>query len=948
MTDDPSTVTHIPAEPPLGVQQPLLSPMPLGQSMLQPKFLTPLGTNLLGVLDPSIFFPPSAMALSSEEAPFQDSSFFDAPDSTLPESILSESTTPAVQTKPQTSLQKATSEVNLPAAVPFKVVAETPTIETSTVEDFMIAEPLAASPLANLDTPIAAPPVTEAFSSDPSEAALTAQVPQSKPLNLSESPSPSISRLFTDTSEKRSIEPLPANVPTPDSTLFETATHQQEALTSKRSPESFPESNAITPIPTSQPTYPAAIQRTTNSEDSASTIAPISDALTSKEDTTSATTDSTSSDTDLPKPIQPESTSIDNILFLAPTSNQTTAVSSPVDNLGEIGESVEAAISQTILDAPEAAIARSTAEGLIDPVVDVAESGMQSASNQLPMENQEVESPSSPVPLPQEREAETEESSFLASLPQEKEAEVISLPSASGFRHGDEDGSNAVSIEELAAPASSEFSLPESSDLSVEPSSTIARLSEPEASVDISSPSEPIRETIQQSPLEAAIPEPAMTDREDKPGAAIVDQLVDSPISDIEAIQPKTTDPIHQELGITEISIEQSSSEPGGSVEETQDLQSLDVENLSQLIPPDTLTQSIQPETSTQIDPVTQSNTEPNIQPQMEAEAELIVATTPASATQTEVMTQTDTRPAPDSPSIGWIDTASVESAASFIQPPSSDSAPRDVVVRPEVFQTPSIQPISEISQPVQRKVSDENIISEVEATAENKSSVEVDRTSPLPKLPSILQRLSILEPIALMQPLHTVPVPAVKPVPAISSSVIPEIQAQPFEPIAGLPFDTFSVSRKSSVEANDYITRSAIAPALEAPTRNSLPQDSPVPTEWANIAELLQPSVDHQSTLEPEIAFADDNYPDLIPSVHPSSSEAIQTSPAPPIETAAPVEKETPGDRGASAQTPAQPNSSGSPEHLERLAQEVYQLIRQRLALERERGGKPGSGRLL
>jgi hypothetical protein len=948
MTDDPSTATHTPTEPPLGIQQPLLSPVPLGQSMLQPKFLTPLGTNSLRVLDPSIFFPPSVMALPSEKVPFQDSSFFDAPDSTLPESILSESTTPAVQTKPQTSSQKATSEVNLPTAAPLKAVAETPTIETSTVEDFMIAEPLAAIPLANPDTPIAAPPIAEALPSDPSEAALIAQVPQSEPLNISESPSPSILRLSTNTSEKRSIEPLPSNVPAPDSTLFETATHQQEAPTSKRSPEFFPESNAITPIPTSQPTYPAAIQRTTNLEDSASTIAPISDALTSKENTNSATTDSTSSDADLPKPIRPESTSIDNILFLAPASNQTTTASSPVDKLGEIGESVEAAISQTILDAPEAAIARSTAERLIDPVVDVAESGMQSASNQLPMENQEVEPPSSPVPLSQEREAETEESSFLASLPQEKEAEVISLPSASGFRHGDEDGSNAVSMEELAAPASSEFSLPESSDISVEPSSTIARLSEPEASVDVSSPSEPIRETIQRSPLAAAIPELAMTDREDEPGAELVDHPVDSPISDIEAIQPKTTDPIRQGLGITEISLEQSSSEPDGSAEKTQDLQSLDVENLSQLIPPDNLTQSIQPTTNTQIDPVTQSNIEPNIQPQMEAEADLIVAKTPASAIQTEVVAQTDTQSALDSLSIEWIDSSSAESAAPFIQPPSSDSAPRDVVVRPKVFQTPSIQPISEISQPVQRKVADENIVSEAEATAEDESSVEVDRTSPLPELPSVLQRLSILEPIALIQPLHTVPVPAVKPAPVTSSSVIPEIQAQPFEPIASLPFDTFSVRRKSSVEANDYITRSAIAPALEVPTRNSLPQDSPVPTEWANIAELLQPSVDHQSTQEPEIAFADDNYPDLIPSVHPSSSEAIQTSPAPPVETAAPVEKETPGDRGASAQTPAQPNSSGSPEHLERLAQEVYQLIRQRLALERERGGKPGSGRLL
>jgi hypothetical protein len=40
-------------EVPLGIQNPLLPTMPLGQSMLQPKFLPPLGARPLAMSDPA-------------------------------------------------------------------------------------------------------------------------------------------------------------------------------------------------------------------------------------------------------------------------------------------------------------------------------------------------------------------------------------------------------------------------------------------------------------------------------------------------------------------------------------------------------------------------------------------------------------------------------------------------------------------------------------------------------------------------------------------------------------------------------------------------------------------------------------------------------------------------------------------------------------------------------
>lgn len=529
MTDDRSTATQSPAELPLGIQQPLLSAMPLGQSMLQPKFFTPLGARSLRVLDPSIFLAVPDLSLPNQESlnqelPFQDSPFFDAPDFSTP----SKSTVPTVQTQPQPrSLKPAPSEINVPTTAPFERIAETPIIETSTVEDLAIAEPLIArSPLADLDTPIveastvetliartfavetpiaedlaiaepliarspivepdtaiASPFVveettTEAIPSAPSEVAAIAQNPQSEPLNRFESPSPSISRLstetLTETPAEHSIEPSISNVSAQDfDPPTETANEYPEALLLERSP--FSPDTVVTHTST-QPPDSAAIQRTTNLEDSASPIAPIS----AENMITPVVTDLTSIDADSAEPIQPKFDSTDNIPSLAPASEPEIASLSPVNHSEMIATSTSA-IAQPILDSP-AALARLPEDELIDPVIDVAKSVVQSASDRDNPVNQ------------------AEETSLPASLVGERQTEV-------------------------------------------------ARLGNPQANVDISSTAESIsEETIQRSPLEPAISEPAMSDREDDTVAAIAAPPVDSPISDVEGIQPKTTNLVEQKI----------------------------------------------------------------------------------------------------------------------------------------------------------------------------------------------------------------------------------------------------------------------------------------------------------------------------------------------------------------------------------------------------------------
>jgi hypothetical protein len=74
------TFSLAPKERPLGIQQPLLPSAPLGQSLLQPKFLSPLGARSLTVLDPAVFRSTEQSTAFDWQSPFQDSPFFDAPE----------------------------------------------------------------------------------------------------------------------------------------------------------------------------------------------------------------------------------------------------------------------------------------------------------------------------------------------------------------------------------------------------------------------------------------------------------------------------------------------------------------------------------------------------------------------------------------------------------------------------------------------------------------------------------------------------------------------------------------------------------------------------------------------------------------------------------------------------------------------------------------------------
>ncbi|MFE1745570.1 hypothetical protein [Coleofasciculus sp. H7-2] len=77
----------IPQEP-LGIKNPLLPPNPLGQKLLNPKFLHPLGARSITVFNPSGFFSEEMSDEFPPDNPFKNSPFFaESQDSQLSESV---------------------------------------------------------------------------------------------------------------------------------------------------------------------------------------------------------------------------------------------------------------------------------------------------------------------------------------------------------------------------------------------------------------------------------------------------------------------------------------------------------------------------------------------------------------------------------------------------------------------------------------------------------------------------------------------------------------------------------------------------------------------------------------------------------------------------------------------------------------------------------------------
>ncbi|MEX0271132.1 hypothetical protein AB3R30_18505 [Leptolyngbyaceae cyanobacterium UHCC 1019] len=1018
MTDDAAIAPQPPVETPLGIQQPLLPSVPLGQAMLQPKFFTPLGAQSLRVLDPSIFLAVPDLAVPSEELPFQDSPFFDAPKSTPPESRLSQSTpsqstVSAVQTKPQPQFPNpASPEIN--RLIPVEQIAETPIAapladETSTQETSTQETPIATtsiSPDETLDetsadstfdqalvveTPIAenltiAEPVISRSLLDEPDTAI-AYSAQTEPINLVESRASSISSPSTETPTEQSNEPLlPMAAPSDSDPLLETAIQQPEAPPLERSPDFSLDRNEIPPTPISQPTEVDTSRSPASPSDPKSASPPVDnpEAIASSIDWAIAQPSLNTPDTEIVRSTSPAEPAISaSALSDREEGRSVDAIASqPEDSPISITEIIQPKtddfettdlINEQLEDPREISLELSSSE----PTSDRAE--ITSIENQTPVQLQSQFNSLAPfsIPHPSEPSQETgtspDDSNVLSSSEepaiesqpslqpsfgsveetqnfQDLETESFSQPMAletSGQSTHPETHPQVDSVTQLNAGLNSQRQADSVTQLSIEP--TIQPQTEAPA----------IRETL--AKLSAGLPAGIAADL----SASVIPKEITTQTSSIQPISD-IAQPVQRTVTETEtlISEAEATAENERFIETDQtsllpqNLQDLETESLSQPMTLEASGQLVHPEINPLIESVTQPNAEPMIQRSIQSVTQPDIEPTIQPKIETSPIRETLAKLSAGLP-------------AGIAADLSTSVIPTDITTQTSSTQTPSVQPLSEIAQPVQRKVveteaGDRGMINteqsdkganliprSLEQESENESFTKVDQeadqTSSLPELSSVLQRLSILEPIATTpQPLYTDPLPAAQSVPSPQSSVIPEIQTKPFESLFDVPFEAPSIRPQRDIGASNYITHNDIASIPTASTPDTLTPNSPVTSEWGTIADLFNTSETNHSTLEPETAFVEDSYPDLMHSDRATPNEMIQTSPTPAVEAAAPVPTETNSDRESSTQTPAQSASSGSPEHLERLAQEVYQLIRQRLALERERVGKSGSGRLL
>lgn len=199
-----------------------------------------------------------------------------------------------------------------------------------------------------------------------------------------------------------------------------------------------------------------------------------------------------------------------------------------------------------------------------------------------------------------------------------------------------------------------------------------------------------------------------------------------------------------------------------------------------------------------------------------------------------------------------------------------------------------------------------------------------IQRATELPELPTVLQRLSVWEPLVQTEPLgatHSLSQPDV-PAPSFNP---PEIQTQA------------SDRAPDMVAANQRDAPDGL-PANQWNDQAVTPDRTPPPTEWSSIAELFQSSREY-SRDDPEEADGTRGYPDLNPYSTPAPApvEVIQRNPVP---VSPPVSDPVTSPDPENSQPPPQSQPQASPEQLERLAQEIYRLVKQRLAIEGERSG--------
>ncbi len=238
------------------------------------------------------------------------------------------------------------------------------------------------------------------------------------------------------------------------------------------------------------------------------------------------------------------------------------------------------------------------------------------------------------------------------------------------------------------------------------------------------------------------------------------------------------------------------------------------------------------------------------------------------------------------------------------------------------------------------------------------------DSSSSLPELPTVLQPLSIWEPLLQTQPLTPPTTSLIQSQKDASATVIASVSPPPAPSLQTAPTGYSEANFEVMTEAySDLLPEGFTAGSDRASSPPIIQRTvSPVPDiirrevttdSWSSLAELYESTLtskdDAPTANKTETPEEANGYSDLLDSVNtvaiaPSPND-VQQTPTTEAPTATPAT--IPTTATTDTPTSAQAKPKASPEQLERLAQEIYRLVRQRLALDRERNGHYYSGRL-
>ncbi|NEQ20292.1 MAG: hypothetical protein F6K28_13815 [Microcoleus sp. SIO2G3] len=202
-----------------------------------------------------------------------------------------------------------------------------------------------------------------------------------------------------------------------------------------------------------------------------------------------------------------------------------------------------------------------------------------------------------------------------------------------------------------------------------------------------------------------------------------------------------------------------------------------------------------------------------------------------------------------------------------------------------------------------------------------------------LPTLPTVLQDLSVLNPLRSTPLIQT------------ASLVDTASAAEPVPVIARKQSNVFD-NAESGVE--QFPTSLPPQSILQtAPISSNTGAVADVPTEWSSIAELLN---GNSFSVPSPSAQASPPFPDLQPFgstetvIQPQFESATRRNSA---DTLPAIQTDEEQSNVTEVTSETQAPADASPEQLEKLAREIYSLVRQRFKIEQERSGNSYSGRL-